>query len=110
MPTDTDAMELGNEIRRRREALNWTLPDLAERAGLTPNYIGTIEKGQRDPSVSTLRAIAHGLGIELGELFGQVPEVSPAAMEIATLSDMVPREVQQAVRAILVAFPTLRRK
>jgi transcriptional regulator with XRE-family HTH domain len=110
MLKDLAALELGNEIKRRREALGWTLPELAERADLTPNYIGTIENGLRDPSISTLRAIARGLGIEPGELLTQAPELSAEALEIAKLVDKVPSEVRHSVRAILAAFLRLRRR
>lgn len=46
-----------------------TLEELAERAGLTPNYVKEIENGHRDPSLSTVFSIAEGLGVEPGDLF-----------------------------------------
>jgi transcriptional regulator with XRE-family HTH domain len=56
-------MDFGKEVRRRREALGLTLEELAERAGLTPNYVGTVETGKRDPSLSTVLALAKGLRV-----------------------------------------------
>lgn len=61
--------QFGKTVRSRREALKMTLEELAERAGLTPNYINEIENGHRDPSLSTVFSIAEGLGVEPGDLF-----------------------------------------
>ncbi|MCK6586558.1 MAG: helix-turn-helix transcriptional regulator [Polyangiaceae bacterium] len=102
MSKESSSIELGQEIRRRREALNWTLSDLAERADLTPNYIGSIENGFRDPSVSTLIALGRAFEIEPGELVGQLPNISPEAQEIARLADEVSPEIRHSVHAILL--------
>jgi len=80
-----------------------TLEELAERAGLTPNYIGTIENGKRDPSLSTIAALAKGLGVAPGELFGSLPEISVAAEEAGGLFDKAAPEIQMALLAILRA-------
>jgi transcriptional regulator with XRE-family HTH domain len=69
----------GAEVRRRRESLGMTLEVLAERAGLTPNYVGTIEAGERDPSLTIIVGLAQGLGISPAELFWSRPELSPAS-------------------------------
>lgn len=93
-----------SEIRRRRLAAGLTLEQLAERSGLTPNYIGTIENGKRDPSLSTVMAIAAGLAVQPGELFGGVPGLSPAGMEAAQLYEKVTPELQHAVSGLLRAI------
>ncbi|MCK6592035.1 MAG: helix-turn-helix transcriptional regulator [Polyangiaceae bacterium] len=80
-----------------------TLEELAERAGLTPNYIGTIENGKRDPSLSTIASLAKGLGIAPGELFGTLPELSSAAEEVGGLFDKTTPDVQGALLTILRA-------
>jgi len=95
------AIEFGREIRRRREAQGLTLEQLADRAGLTPNYIGTIENGKRDPSLSTVLALSSGLRISPAELFGGIKELSPPAMEAGLLFDCTPGEIQDAVLRIL---------
>jgi transcriptional regulator with XRE-family HTH domain len=97
----TVSIEFGREIRRRREAQGLTLEQLADRAGLTPNYIGTIENGKRDPSLSTVIALSSGLRISPAELFGGIKELSPPAMEAGLLFDATPGEIQDAVLRIL---------
>jgi transcriptional regulator with XRE-family HTH domain len=94
-------MEFGQEIRRRRQALGLTLEQLASASGLTPNYIGTIENGKRDPSLSTVMALAKGLQTEVAELFGGVEGLSHSATELGRLFDEVPKDTQRAILLIL---------
>jgi transcriptional regulator with XRE-family HTH domain len=94
----------GREIRRRREARSLTLEGLAVRSGMTANFIGTLENGRRDPSLTTIFALAEGLGVEVGELFGMRPEFSPGATEAASLFDRLAEELQESVAATLRAL------
>ena len=103
MSKEDPLLEFGREVRRRREAMKMTLEELAERSGLTPNYIGTIENGKRDPSLSTIASLSKGLAIAAGELFGSVPEISVQAEEAGGLFDRTPPEVQTAILQILRA-------
>ena len=102
-------MEFGREIRRRREALSLTLEQLAEKAELTPNYIGTIENGKRDPSLSTVLSLAKGLRVPPAELFGGVQDLSSAATEAGLLFDGVSPEIQEAVLKLLRSVSKKRR-
>gem|GEM_PF-804733 len=99
----------GREVRRRRVALGLTLEQLAERSGLTPNYIGTVENGRRDPSLSTVMSLANGLGVPAGELVGGVAELGPVGMETARLMEAVPPELQDAILELARAIAKRRR-
>lgn len=103
-------LDLGREVRRRRQALGLTLEQLAERSGLTPNYIGTVEHGRRDPSLSTILALAKGLETSPADLFGRGPELTAAAVEVAQLFDAAPADVQGAVTVLLRAAGNRRRR
>jgi transcriptional regulator with XRE-family HTH domain len=78
-----------------------TLEQLAEGSGLTPNYIGTIENGKRDPSLSTILSLAKGLRVHPAELFGGVQDLSAPATEAGLLFDGAPIDVQDAVLQLL---------
>jgi transcriptional regulator with XRE-family HTH domain len=97
----------GREVRRRRHAQGMTLDALGAAADLTPGYIGTIEAGQRDCSLSTMEKLAAGLGAPLGELLG-MPDMSPDAIEAARLLSALPFEVREpivgALRALAEVF------
>lgn len=99
----------GREVRRRRRALKLTLEQLAERAGLTPNYIGTVENGHRDPSLSTVVALAKGLGVAPGELLGGIGNLSSRALEAAKLMEGMQPELQSAMLELIYALHKKRR-
>src|SRR5919202_5773583 len=57
-------MHFGARLRRLREAAGLTQEALAERAGLSPNAVGALERGdRRHPHPGTLRALADALGL-----------------------------------------------
>jgi transcriptional regulator with XRE-family HTH domain len=86
-----------------------TIEGLAERAGLTPNYVGTIETGRRDPSLSTIVSLARALSVSPSELLGGLDGLSPRALEVARLVDGVPSDVQDAIARLLRATQKRRR-
>jgi transcriptional regulator with XRE-family HTH domain len=103
MSVPPDVQAFGAEVRRRRESLGWSLPELAKRSGLTPNYIGSVEMGNRDPSLSTMEKIAKGFDVPLWELLG-VGGMSPEALECVRLLDGALPEVREAVEHILTFY------
>ena len=106
LPKDVRAFGAG--VRRRRESLGWKLPKLAKRSGLTPNYIGAVEIGHREPSLSTMLKLAKGFGVPLAELFGR-DGLSPEALECARLLEEAPQEVREALALILTFYGKPRR-
>lgn len=69
-------MQLGAEIRHRRQAAGFSLRKLAETVGVDPAYLSRVERGWAPPSDTLIRAVAQALGIESDELFllaGRVP-------------------------------------
>ena len=66
---------LGACIRERRSALNLTQAQLAESCGLHRTFIGSVERGERNVAVLSLRKIATALRITPAELL-TAPAVS----------------------------------
>lgn len=66
---DPDLLALGREARCLREALDLTQEELADRAGLHPNSIGRIERGESNVGVKALFKLARGLGVSPAALF-----------------------------------------
>ena len=59
---------LGAQIRALREAKGLSQERLADLAGLHRNFIGLIERGQRNPTFLSLVAISTKLGLPLSML------------------------------------------
>jgi len=63
---------LGGQIRRRRRAVSRTLTDLAEAAGMSPQYLSEIERGRKEPSSEMIAAVARALDTTLMDLTADV--------------------------------------
>ena len=63
-----DLINLGSIIREKREAQDLTQLELALKCGVDRNYIGMVERGERNPSYLSLQKIAKGLGLTVNEL------------------------------------------
>ncbi len=59
---------IGDHVKRLRIAKGWSQSDLARRSGFDESYIGVVERGQANPSLSTLDAVAEALGVEAYQL------------------------------------------
>ena len=59
---------LGGSLRDRRKALGDTLDDVAQRAGVSPQYLSEIERGLKEPSSEVVAAVSGALGVSLLDL------------------------------------------
>lgn len=59
------AQLLGIRIRELRQLSKTTQEELAHRADISTQHLGTIERGEQNPTLSTVTAIADALGIPL---------------------------------------------
>lgn len=66
-------------IKRLREEAGLTQQQLADKAGITTNYIAKIEskKMQRGFTIISLGRIADALGLDIRELFKPIDEKGP---------------------------------
>lgn len=60
--------QVGEQIRRTREHLNLTQPDVCGRSGIDVATYSRIEQGHSSPLLDTLIRIADAMGVELEEL------------------------------------------
>lgn len=65
---NTELKNLGQTIRLKRENRGLTQNEVAEKAGLDRNYIGMVERGERNPSYLSLLKIANGLNLTVYQL------------------------------------------
>jgi len=93
--------QLGEHLKELREAKNLTPQDLADKLGVTPQYIYMIESGKAKPSESRLNELARALG-DLADEFlttavSYVEDEFAAKLKEAGLS---PAEIEEAARRV----------
>ncbi len=60
--------KIGARIKEIREAKRLSQADLARLLDVTPSYVSTLEKGDRNPSVGTLEKISKALGVSVDQM------------------------------------------
>ncbi|WP_376961906.1 XRE family transcriptional regulator [Azospirillum sp. A26] len=75
---------LAPTLKRLRAASRLTLQQLSERSGVSISTLSKIENGQLSPTYEKIAALASGLGVEVGELFGQNPKPTPLGRRSVT--------------------------
>lgn len=59
---------LGNNIKKQRKKMGLTQQELADRAGISLNFMGKIEVAFSKPALDTLIILAEKLGTTVSEL------------------------------------------
>jgi transcriptional regulator with XRE-family HTH domain len=62
----------GDVLRRYRIWQRLSRRELAQRAGLSPVFLGEIERGEKDPSSHSICLVARALDVPLAELYVRV--------------------------------------
>lgn len=97
-------------LTQRRVALDMTIEELSEKSGVPKNTVAKILAGvTTDPRISSLRSIAHALGLTLDDLyefeksqkFSNSP-VSAEAMQFALDFDRLSEERKRLARGFMV--------
>ena len=99
---------LGARIRARREALGLTQAALAERAGVTSNYVGVLERGLKLPTLDTLITLAKALETSPADLLGDVGVKDPWVADVLAVASSVPDSLRDLALAVLKTIATKR--
>ncbi|WP_042476476.1 helix-turn-helix domain-containing protein [Bacillus ndiopicus] len=92
---------VGIHIRMLRKSKNLSQEELAFKASVHPTYIGQVERGEKNLTISSLHQITNALEIDLGEFFSVIEsnytstENLPYRLIIELLSDVNINEQQQ---------------
>ncbi|UCC32789.1 MAG: helix-turn-helix transcriptional regulator [Phycisphaerales bacterium] len=66
MPKKNIALvRLGANLRKVREAKGWSQEELAFQCGIHRTYVGSVERGEYNVTILTLRKFTKALGISL---------------------------------------------
>lgn len=84
MPADDPATTIGRHVRSARRERGLALSALAERAGVGKGSLSEIENGTRNPTLSTLYALAGALGLPMSALLDERPGTDVSSPGIDT--------------------------
>ena len=89
----------GRRVKECRERIGLTQEQFAEKIGLTPNYISTVERGTAFPRYEKLIAIINGLEVSADALFCDVVEhgTEYKTTRLSQLLEALPNEEQQRI-------------
>lgn len=98
---------IGKRVKQAREKLGITQEDLAEKTGLTTNYISTVERGMSFPRCEKLIILLNGLETSADTIFCDVldhvgeTKVSELSKRLASLSPHAQKRILQMVELMI---------
>lgn len=87
--------EFGDRMRELRKAHSISQDTLADRTGIHATAIGRLERGNREPRLTTIVRIARGLDVHPGELLDGVGEASEAVLPLTASPRAPPPHLQR---------------
>lgn len=67
-PSKSLIRTLAENIRRRRHERSLSQEELADICGLHRTYVGSVERGERNVTISSLELLARALGVSAADL------------------------------------------
>ena len=94
---------LASNLKLFRKMRHMTQEQLAEKAGTSTTYIGTIEIGQKFPSKNMIEKISNALGVESIQLFqtSHTLPIKQKAFDKSSLSKALMKNIKDAVESTL---------
>lgn len=93
-PYEFEIVDLGHRLKLFRIAADLKQADLADRLGVSKNYVYMVESGRRDPSFEYLKQFSDTVDVPLSLLF----------LEPANRKDPKSRKLNQKVIALLAEY------
>ena len=72
---------------------------LAERMGINPKYLSSIERGKENPTLNTLIKLSESLEVDLGEIFCVV-EIEDPAKRMSLITSLLDKADSEQLKII----------
>ncbi len=93
-------MDFGSRLKELREGRKLSTSKLSKQSGLSQSFVWRIESGEKQPTLETLRKLAQGLGMSIGELLGQDLMSKPQSSKINRITNNIRRLPPEQVDAL----------
>lgn len=93
--------EIGSRIRQKREILGLSREKFAEIVGLSPYYIGQIERGDRNMSLDTLIKISSSLNVSVDFILKGYTRYMEDVLAKEAIEDNYKEELDEEIKDIL---------
>jgi transcriptional regulator with XRE-family HTH domain len=67
-------ISFGQQVRHLRRSRGWSQEELAARVGLDRTYIGSVERGERNPGLINIVRLARAMDVPVKQLFINISE------------------------------------
>jgi transcriptional regulator with XRE-family HTH domain len=71
-PLSAEHAAFGAAVRRLREKLQLSQEELGYASGLHRNYVGGVERGELNPTLTSILKLARGLEVRASQLLRQI--------------------------------------
>lgn len=101
-----DQLAFGKSVRSARESANLSREVVAERAEITVEYLGEVERGEKWPTLKVIRSIARGIGVSPANFFqfDDQEQGTPIEQVHLALQKQTAEQQRQALRVIRAMF------
>lgn len=99
---------VGKRVRYFRKQNKISQAELAEKANLSDNYIGLIERGLKQPPLTTLSSIAKALDVELSVFFSEGKTPNGDQEATAELKKLLAKKNFKDAQLLLAIYKTIR--
>ena len=85
-------------VKALRRSQGMSQEVLAEKMGISPKYLSSIERGKENPTLDTFIKLADSLGIELSEIFNLAHEGKSARELRSFISEMTKGRDEESLK------------
>jgi len=100
---DEIVKRLGERLRKLRKERGLSQDQLAELSGLHTNYVGQVERGEKNLTIETLQKVVEGLGVSFEELFrylGPMKKKDALGEIVELLAERSSQDQEMALRVL----------